>query len=151
MLYHIILGFIIPWIFGVYLYKKHMKLMVLFFPIGSVIAFLINDLGVNFFWRFEPSLVNISLAGMPYDLGFYPIASVFFIIIIHHNKLNLKTALFVFVLGTTLLEFITVMQNKVFYRNGWNTFGTACSYLISYFMVFVYYQLLRELKVIEKT
>ncbi|RJS60137.1 CBO0543 family protein [Bacillus sp. PK3_68] len=149
MIYHIILGFVLPWtIAGVYLCKKHTKLTALFLPVGSAIAFLFNDLGLNHFWELKPSFKATFITTIPYDLGIYPILFCLFITAIHYKKLNLRTAFLLFILGTTLFEFISVLQNKVIYRNGWNIFLTACSYLLAYIMVFFYYRLLIKLKIL---
>lgn len=148
MFYHVIGGFIIPWILGIYLYKKQAKLVTLFVPVGSAIAFLINEWGVNFFWQVKPSFLNLSLSSMPYNLGSYPVWASLFVIVIHHRKLNVKTAFLIFVTVTTLIELISVLQDKIIYRNGWNIFWTACSYLISYLLIFLYYQLLKKHKIL---
>lgn len=51
---NIIIGFIIPWIFGIWLYKRNPKVVLLIAPIGIAIAFLINEWGIDYFWQFEP-------------------------------------------------------------------------------------------------
>ncbi|WP_274606942.1 hypothetical protein [Peribacillus sp. TH16] len=38
MLFHIIIGFILPWIVVVYLFRNQKKLFITFYPIGVAVA-----------------------------------------------------------------------------------------------------------------
>lgn len=148
MLYHIIGGFIIPWLLGLFLYKRQVKLIILISPIASTVAFFINAWGFNFYWKLDPSFTNMSLSAMPYELGYYPFLAILFIITIRDKKLKILTALLVFAISSTLFEFISVVMRRVIYRNEWNIYWTFLSYVLSYFIVFIYYQLLRKQKIL---
>ncbi|WP_275175823.1 hypothetical protein [Bacillus tropicus] len=75
---NIIIGFIIPWIFGIWLFKRNPKVVLLIAPIGIAVAFLINEWGVNYFWQLKPIFKNIGLSAYPLNFGLYPVLVCFF-------------------------------------------------------------------------
>ncbi|MGE7760416.1 CBO0543 family protein [Peribacillus sp. NPDC097895] len=136
MFFHIIIGFILPWILGIYLFKKHRRLFIIFYPIGSATSFMINEIGFTYFWKMDKTLASFS-----YDLGLFPIACCLFICSIHLEKLSTLTSFLIFTLGTDLLELSIVLLGKLDYRNGWNIYWSAVSYLLAYLIVYGYYKL----------
>ena len=144
MLFHIIVGFILPWIVGVYLFKKQKKLFIIFFPIGAATSFLINEIGFNHFWKMDKTFEELSLTSLPYDLGLYPILCCLFICTIHYEKMPRLIAFLVFTIGLTFGEFIAVLLGKLEYRNEWNIIWSGVSYLTAYFIVYLYYKLVRK-------
>jgi prepilin signal peptidase PulO-like enzyme (type II secretory pathway) len=144
MLFHIIVGFILPWIVGVYLFKKQKKLFIIFYPIGAATSFLINEIGFNYFWRMDKTFEELSLASVPYDLGLYPILCCLFICTIHYKKIPILITFLVFTFEITFAEFIAVLLEKLVYRNKWNIIWSGVSYLTSFFIVYVYYKLVRK-------
>ncbi|WP_396020855.1 CBO0543 family protein [Bacillus sp. SD075] len=136
MLFHIIIGFILPWILGIYLFNNHRRLFIIFYPFGSTISFLINKIGFSYFWKMDNHLNSIS-----YDMGLYPIACCLFIYIIHFKKMSTLITFLIFTLGTNFLEHLIVLLGKLDYRNGWNIYWSAASYLLAYLIVYVYYKL----------
>ncbi|MFK2825958.1 hypothetical protein QYG89_09815 [Bacillus sp. B190/17] len=144
MLFHIIIGFILPWILGVYLFKNQTKLFLLFYPIGTASSFFINDIGFNYFWKLDHTFEELSLSAIPYNLGVYPILVCLFVCSIYYKKMPIIAAFLVFILGTTFAEFIVLLLEKVKYRNGWNIFWTGVSYLLHYLIVYIYYRSIRK-------
>ncbi len=136
MLFHIIIGFILPWILGIYFLKKHIMLSIIFYPIGAATSFLINKIGFSYFWKMDNDLYSIS-----YDLGLYPITCCLFVYNIHLKKMSTLTTFLIFTLGTNFLELLIVLLGKLDYRNGWNIYWSAVSYLLAYLIVFGYYKL----------
>jgi len=60
MLTNIILGFIIPWVFGAFLYVKDKKVILTMFPIGATISYTINYFGFHFvFWHITPIMKEL--------------------------------------------------------------------------------------------
>lgn len=152
MITNIVFGFLIPWIFGIYLYKKSPIIVWLFCPISATISALINDIGYHLeFWDFTPLIENDeTLSALPLDLGLYPVLASYLIYwIIKNNRYPLlKIAGICFL--TTALEFVAFVIGKVEYGNHWNIGWTFCSYLLAYGLVYLYYRLLLRYGVLDK-
>jgi hypothetical protein len=140
ILVNIIMGFIVPWIFGFILYKKEPIIVLLIAPIGMTVAFILNDWGSNYFWQFKPTFRDLSLSALPLNIGFYPVLSSFLIYFKIKKKINTIILLLCFTLFTTGFEGIGLVLGKVEYFNGWNIIGTFISYLIAYFIIYGYYR-----------
>jgi hypothetical protein len=149
VLENIIFGFIIPWLFGVWLYMKQPKIVLLSVPIGSAISFTLNQFGFNYFWEFHPHFKNLSFSALPLDLGVYPVLSSFFIYYIHKKSLNRFLIVLLFSFFTTGGEWIVYMLQKVTYLNHWNIFWTYISYTVGYSFVYLYYRVLFKYKIID--
>ncbi|MEK4012789.1 hypothetical protein [Peribacillus sp. FSL M8-0224] len=141
MLFHIIVGFILPWILGAYLVTNQTKLFITFYPVGVAISILLNEIGFNYFWRMDIVFQESSLTGISYDLGLNPILGCLFICVIHYKKLPFLITFLVFPLVTTFGEYILVCLEKIVYRNEWNIIWTGVSYLFAYSIFYVYYKL----------
>lgn len=142
MLLNTIVGFFIPWVFGIILYLKEKHIVLLITPFSSAVSCSINCLGFNLgLWHFSPTKY-FSLSALPLNLGLFAILGVFLVYLIKNIKLNPLLIISAAALITTLLEYIGVVFNRVFYANGWNIIWTFFSYLIAYILVFLYYHLL---------
>lgn len=144
MLYHIIVGFIFPWLLGAYLVKNQTKLFIIFYPIGVATSILVNEIGFNYFWKMDIVFQESSLTGIPYDLGLYPILGCLFICVIHYKKMPILITFLIFTFVTTFGEYILVCLEKIVYRNEWNIIWTGVSYLFAYSIYYVYYKLVRK-------
>ncbi|MFD2618424.1 MULTISPECIES: hypothetical protein [Terrilactibacillus] len=69
MLFHILAGFVIPWIIAGFIFRNKIKLLLTFVPAVMAISLLINQFGFNFFWRLDVRFTEISLAAIPYVVG----------------------------------------------------------------------------------
>lgn len=146
MLINIIFGFFVPWIAGIYLGVKTPKTLLLIFPIGAVSSLVINSIGFQLkFWDFTPLIPNDeSVSALPLDIGLYPLLACFMIWLINSRPILTVLILFLFILGTTLLEFMALIFGKVTYGNGWNIGYTFLSYLLAFGIVFIYFKLLKR-------
>ncbi|MDQ0883684.1 CBO0543 family protein [Peribacillus sp. V2I11] len=144
MLFHIIVGFILPWILGIYLFRNQTRLFITFFPIGVAVATLINDIGFNYFWEMDKNFKDLSLPSIPYNLGLYPILCCLFICSIHYKKMSTLITFLVFSLVTSFFESLIVLLGKLEYRNEWNIYWSAVSYLMVYLIIYGYYKLVRK-------
>ncbi|PAK43356.1 hypothetical protein [Priestia megaterium] len=149
ILVNIIMGFIVPWIFGFMLYKKEPIIVLLIAPIGMTVAFILNDWGSNYFWQFKPTFRDLSLSALPLNIGFYPVLSSFLVYFKIKKKTNTIILLLCFTLFTTGFEGIGLVLGKVEYFNGWNILGTFISYLIAYFIIYGYYRSLVKLHILK--
>ncbi|MCM3673262.1 hypothetical protein M3699_05055 [Peribacillus simplex] len=144
MLFHIIVGFILPWILGIYLFRNQTRLFITFFPIGVAVATLINDIGFNYFWEMDKNFKDLSLPSIPYNLGLYPTLCCLFICSIHYKKMSTLITFLVFSLVTSFFESLIVLLGKLEYRNEWNIYWSAVSYLMAYLIIYGYYKLVRK-------
>ncbi|KRF18641.1 CBO0543 family protein [Paenibacillus sp. Soil787] len=143
ILVNIILGFIIPWIFGLFLYKKASNIVILISPISSIISSVINAVGYHLeFWDFTPLIQNDeTISALPFDIGLYPVTTSFMIYWIHSKNHKPIMSLLIFCALLTGIEFIGVLIHKVQYSNGWNLGWTFVSYFIAEIIVYGYYVL----------
>jgi hypothetical protein len=142
ILVNIIMGFIVPWIFGFILYKKESTIVLLIAPIGMTVAFILNEWGTNYFWQFEPIFRNRSLSALPLNMGFYPVLASFLVYLKIKKRVNTSLLLICFTLFTTSFEGIGLIFGKVEYFNTWSIIGTFISYLIAYIVIYGYYRIL---------
>ncbi len=145
VLHNIILGFIIPWIFGVILLIKDWNMMVLIFPFAGMISFFVNTLGFYYFWDLKPVFKREqSLSRLPIEIGLYPILACYLIYYVRSTSIHSAILIVIFALFTTVLEYLAVIRGKVIYRNGWNIYFTLLSYLGPYILVYFYYLSIRQ-------
>jgi hypothetical protein len=109
-----------------------------------MLAFTVNQWGFYFeFWDVTPILKDETASAIPFNLGIYPVLASFMIYLIQEKKRSPFFSIFIITLFTTFFELVTLVTGKVIYHNGWNIFWTFISYLIPYWITFVYYKILR--------
>lgn len=146
MITNALITFIIPWVFGVILYFKDKRILLIIAPIAGVIAYTFNALGSFFkLWRFAPFDIDGNFTTMFANLGLYPILASYTIYYIHKKTLSPFGGILLFTLITTFLEYLALLFNLLTYSNGWNIGWTFVSYLIPYILVYLYYYKLKTL------
>ena len=147
LLFNIILAFIIPWIFVVWLFFINPKIILIIFSFTSVVSHTINAIGINMnFWAVKPFELK-AFSALPFDLGYFPLLGCFLVYIISKTKRNPYSTIFIFVFLITCIEFLGVLSEFIIYGNGWNIFYTYFSYLIAYTLVYWYYLWLKKLNI----
>ncbi|QTM98574.1 hypothetical protein ERJ70_04230 [Sediminibacillus dalangtanensis] len=151
MSFHIVYGFLLPWVIAtVHLFRYHKTILLLIFPVCSMLAFAVNDLGFTYgFWRLEskPPLEGV-LAMLPYNIGIYPVLASYMILLVSHLSRHPILIVIGIALFTTFLEFLMVVTDRVEYNKGWTIGWTFVSYVIPYYLVYLYYRCLQTLRVI---
>lgn len=148
MILNIILGFVIPWIFGVRLYFKDRKTVLIIAPFSSIIAYIINEFGFHLnFWRVVPVNINGDHTSISVNLGLYCVLGCYLIHYISKEHMNSYSIILIFAIASTMLEYLGVLFNLVIYGNGWNIGWTFLSYIIPYSLLYFYYLKLRVIKV----
>lgn len=143
MITFVLLYMALPWLAALILVYKDYRLILVISPITSVIAFIINGWGTHFhFWRVAPYSMDQYISAMPYNLGIFPVLCSYMIYFISVSKIDDLLLIFVFTLGTTGLEYLSLYRNHIVYDHGWTIYWTFISYLIPYFLVYGYYRLL---------
>jgi uncharacterized membrane protein len=147
MIFNIIVGFIVPWISGVVFYFTDRKVLFVIAPFQSALAFIVNSIGGFYgFWSIYPHEYG-KFSTIPYDLGAYPILSVYLIHYINKTKINPYLLIIIATIFTTLLEWFGILTGRIIYSNGWNMTFTFISYLIPYLLNYWFYIQLKEIKV----
>ncbi|WP_103106621.1 CBO0543 family protein [Brevibacillus reuszeri] len=150
MLNNILLGFVIPWIFGLWLYTVNPKLVLTMAPFSSVISFLVNHWGIyNGLWILTPILKIKTTSTIPMDIGLFPIISCFTCYFIQKSRFHPFLWILLFSTGQTILELTAYFYGKVLYSNDWNFAGTFLSYLIPGLITYYYFCLLRKKNVFD--
>jgi hypothetical protein len=148
MLANIFFGFIIPWMFGIWLYKKDKKTVLLVSPLGAVLAYTFNLFGNHFeLWSYKPALKTQQLSEFPLDIGLYPVISSYLVHSIQKSIAKPYSLILIFSLATTILEYGTLVFGRISYNHGWNIFWTFWSYVLPYFIIYRYYIALKKLNV----
>ncbi|WP_409069329.1 CBO0543 family protein [Clostridium sp. FAM 1755] len=149
MLFNIIIAFIIPWISGIVFYFKDRKVLFTIAPFQSVIAYTVNSIGFFYnLWSVYPHEYG-KFTTMPYDLGIYPILSVYLIHYINKEKFNPYLLIMTATIFTTFLELLGILSGKVLYSNGWNIGFTFISYLLPYLLNYWFYIQLKKMKIFD--
>ncbi|WP_397363870.1 CBO0543 family protein [Paenibacillus sp.] len=146
MLINSLLLFIIPWIFGAYLFKSDRELLLSIGPFSSLIAFIFNEWGTHIgWWSFQPEgfeFLSIFLS----NLGIYLVVPCLMVRFIRKRALNSIAAVIIFSGFLTLLEFIMFTAERIKYDLGWNMGWTAVSYLFSNSLITVYFSIWKKVR-----
>ncbi|OAB29597.1 hypothetical protein [Paenibacillus macquariensis] len=143
MLTNIIFGFILPWIFGCYLFKRNLSFVLHVSTIAALIAFLFNDIGHFMDWWYVLPKNYGTLSFIPYNLGVFAVIPVFALYQINNGgRTWLIIPLASFLL--TIFEGLLVITGKVVYSSGWNLGWTYISYLIALIALYVIYSLTKS-------
>lgn len=147
MVINILLGFLLPWIIlGIYIYKRDKTILIVFFPISALLAFIINEFGFYFeFWNLTPILRIKTMSALPMDIGIFPLLGCYLVYLINRNHWNFLQLIILFSGFTTVLEFTGVITGKVIYMNHWNIGWTFVSYFVFYTLEVLYYRILKNL------
>ncbi|PKG21857.1 hypothetical protein CWS01_20260 [Niallia nealsonii] len=143
-----ILGFILPCIAGIWIFKREPKIILLIAPIGSTTAFAINQWGFQYFWSVKPIYKNISLSAFPMDIGLYPVFACLYIYLILKTSISPLILAILLSLGLTFLEWTMVVTDRVLYFNNWNILATFFSYAFWYVIIYSYFRILKTHKII---
>lgn len=150
MIINVFFGFIIPWLIALHLARKSPKILLLFSPVGAAISFVINAFGFQLkFWDFTPLIPDDqNVSALPLNVGLYAVLGSYMIWMIHLHRKRTVLILFLFVLCTTILEYIGILVGKVSYGNGWNIGYTSLSYLLAFSCVYIYFRFLERLRIL---
>lgn len=134
---HIICGFIIPWILGLWLIKDK-TFLTIFYPAAVALATTIDIVGTNYFWQLYPLENNKSLSHLPNLTGLYPITSCLMLYLIYRRKFRPFRTIFYFAGLLTILEWLTKEFGLITYFNGWNIYWTFISYITPLTVLYLY-------------
>lgn len=149
MTFNIIIGFLIPWIFGIYIYIKEKRLFLVIYPFGCTVSYTINIIGFYFkFWSIAPYRYGV-FSSLPLNLGLYPIVGTYFVFLLNRRVGKSYYLILIFSLLTTCFEYLMLILKKGIYGAGWNLFWTFVSYLAAYILAYCFYRLVRSKSILS--
>ncbi len=130
MLEMIVLGFLIPWITAIYIYRCAPKIFFTIAPIAALIALTINQLGIHAgVWIIHTKTEVYLLHSLFVDLGIITVAAVWFSYLMIYQKRNAALLYLCFPAGMTGVEYVTTLMKLLEYGDQWNFFYTLLLYL----------------------
>jgi len=127
-------------VFGVILYFKDKKTVLIIAPFSGILAYTINEFCFHLnLWRLAPLNIKDDLTTISVNLGLYPILGCYLIYYISRKHINAYLIILIFTIVTTIFEYLGFLFNFVIYGNGWNIGWTFLSYLIPYLLIYWYY------------
>lgn len=148
MLLNFILFFVIPWIFGIFIYYKDIPIFLTTFTFSCMLSYTVNTLGSYMgFWNIYPYNQSY-FSYIPLNLGLYPILGTFFAYLLHNKKLNPFIVLVAFAIISTLFKYIMLVNGRVIFGNGWNILYTFILFVILYYIGYLFYLTLKKKKII---
>ena len=140
MILNITLGFIIPWIFGVRLYFKEKKAILIVVPFMSMCAYFLSEILFHLkLFALAPLQITDDYTTMSLNVGLYPLLAAYLIYFINLNKLPRYMLFIIFAFVPTMAEYLGLVFKIVTYDNGWNLGWTFLSYIIYYLIGYWYY------------
>ncbi|WP_026975913.1 CBO0543 family protein [Alicyclobacillus contaminans] len=136
-----VVEFVLPWVVGVYLWRRDSRAVVTVVPCAVAVSFLFNLIGFNMeWWSMVPRTRLETTSALPLNLGLYPVAAatVWFFV---RRGLHPVAAVGGSALFLTLCEEIAVIIGRVQYHHGWNIACTFASYVLALILVVLYARL----------
>ncbi|WP_079478962.1 hypothetical protein [Halobacillus salinus] len=148
MAFIIIVGFVIPWITGIYLYKLAPKIFYTTAPITALIAVVLNQAGIHMgLWEVHPMPAIVLLDSLFLDLGIFTIAGAWFTYMLVYKSVNTLLVYILFIAGMTGLEGLALLVETLEYDDTWNFFYTFLMYVGGFLFIGWISHLLKKLKV----
>ncbi|TGB03616.1 hypothetical protein [Halobacillus salinus] len=148
MAFIIIVGFVIPWITGIYLYKQAPKIFYTTAPITALIAVVLNQAGIHMgLWEVNPMPRIILLDSLFLDLGVFTLAGAWFTYMLVYKSVNTLLVYILFIGGMSSLEGLAVLVGTVDYDDTWSFFYTILMYVGGFLFIGWISHLLKKLKV----
>lgn len=148
MMFNILLGIVLPWIVAVFVVRKAERYIVaVMSPFATTLGYTLNTLWTHqgFGYMLPKFPENWTLAGLPCELGMFPVTVSLFIIMYRRtHKLFLLLTLFPLV--NTSCEGLGLILGKLVYLNGWNLFETYIEYVAGFAANLLYWQLISRTK-----
>lgn len=141
ILIYTLIALIIPWGICIYYLRKNIHVLIVYTPIVTSIAMLMNIVGFHFdFWSINP----YNIAALPFDFGIYPVLACFMVSGIYKNKHSIFAAVILYSVLATLMEYGAFSIGIVSYSNHWNIGWTLISYIVAYSGVVIYRSLINK-------
>ncbi|GGC77350.1 hypothetical protein GCM10007216_04840 [Thalassobacillus devorans] len=148
MAFIIIAGFILPWVTGVYLYKKAPKIFYTTAPITALIAVVLNQAGIHLgLWEVNHMPNIMLLDSLFLDLGIFTIAGAWFTYILVYKRKHPILVYSLFIGGMVTLEGLALLQGTLSYAQEWSFIYTILMYIGGFLAIGAISRLLIKLNV----
>ncbi|SDH03445.1 hypothetical protein SAMN05192534_101394 [Alteribacillus persepolensis] len=146
MAVNIIFGFLFPWLFGMFFWKKDKRMVRKVVPFVSILSLIINTTG-NKYWLVTPKLKKQQyLTTFPQNFGYFPMIGCLFIYTLYKKQTHTLFWTIVFAVVSSAVEFSAILFGKVKYRNGWTIIRTFFVYMCSLWLLHCYYTFFAKTK-----
>ncbi|MFG6149369.1 hypothetical protein [Halobacillus sp. B23F22_1] len=136
MTFIIIVGFVLPWITGIYLYRKAPKIFFTTAPITALIAVVLNQAGIHIgLWKVHPMPKAMLLDSIFLDLGIFTIAGAWFTYALVYKTIHPFLVYFLFIGGMTGLEGLALLKGTLTYNDDWSYFYTFLMYVGGFLVI----------------
>jgi hypothetical protein len=147
----ILFGFIIPWIIGIIINFKDNKVITCIAPFSCAIAFILNDLGITLGY-FHPSVYNYNpyLLSQITNIGLFTIESCILIFVKRNTRIKTMYLLVLTTIFASIIDLILFSTNMLIFGKGWNIMWSVILYFITFYIIYLYYLLLKKLNIFQK-
>lgn len=147
------LSFILPWILGIVLYFKDKRMVVTIVPFACMLGYVLNTVGIDcgFFYALPISGIKPHTIAIFPNTGLLPIESCLFIYAVRHTKFKLALLEIVISAISSLADVISIAARFLVYNKGWTIPWTMLMYLISFYVIYLYYLWLKKLSILPNT
>mgnify|MGYP005853844677 CR=1 FL=1 len=148
MTFIIIVGFVLPWITGIFLYKKSPKIFYTTAPITALIAVVLNQAGIHVgLWKVNPMPSVMLLDSLFLDLGIFTLSGAWFTYMLVYKTIKPIWVYSLFIGGMTILEGMALLKGTLTYDDEWSFFYTFFMYVGGFLVIGVISKVLIKLKV----
>ncbi|MGP4070686.1 hypothetical protein [Halobacillus sp. B29] len=140
MLINILLGFILPWISGVFLFKRARVLLYTVVPFTALFSMAGNQLGVQLgFWLLIPEGKIHLMNTIFIDFGYNPIVAAWFIYFLYYKQIRRWIMYPLFMVILNGFEFYALSVGKIIYDQGWHILYSVIIYGIGLIVIDWYF------------
>ncbi|MCA1011477.1 hypothetical protein [Halobacillus halophilus] len=148
MTFIIMAGFVLPWITGIFLYRKAPKIFYTTAPITALIAVVFNQAGIHMgLWKVHPMPKVILLDSIFLDLGIFTIAGAWFTYYYVYRNIKPIWVYSLSIGGMAGLEGLALLNGILSYDDHWNFFYTILMYVGGFLVIGGISNVLRRLHV----
>jgi hypothetical protein len=148
MTFNIMLGIVLPWAVAIFMVRKPERYIVaVMSPFATTLGYTLNTLWTHqgFGYMLPKFPDNLTLAGLPCELGVFPVTVSLFIIMYRRTH-KLILMLILFPLVNTSCEALGLILGKLVYLKGWNLFETYIEYVVGFAANLLYWQLVSRVR-----
>jgi hypothetical protein len=149
MIFMWISSFVIPWIAGVFLWKRDRNAVWLATPLAIVVALVANMMGHYFdFWHTTNPVIPDLMFELPVDIGLYPVTACLVAFLLRKG-VNAWLVALLSAIFLTAAEKIVLLLRLIYYGHGWNLGWTFISYSLTVSVVVAYVRVVSRTKLQE--
>ncbi|ARI77900.1 hypothetical protein [Halobacillus mangrovi] len=146
MIFNFTVGFILPWITAIILFRRARILIYSVVPFTALLSLISNQVGMQSnLWALNPEPTIVLLESLFIDIGYNPIICAWFAYCIYFKKIRRLWVYGLFILLINGLELLALFTDKVEYSDDWNIYYSFIVYVLGLFITDFYYSRVNEL------